>query len=198
MKEDSIPEKFDICDDITSGYMEGFCQSVQSEMGDIQRKSSADLITKPWPLRARLAFKKLRTAASGFFDQRASTEIDMSGTARVAMEYEESDSLENNFLEKVKLADKCRLTTYTAGDFTEADKELNLDYSKIINKKIEGHEWEWGTVTKAGIKSTQVQWIKYRDAWVAFIASHCPRITSASIKTILTKERISQLKEFLE
>jgi uncharacterized protein YecT (DUF1311 family) len=57
---------------------------------------------------------------------------------------------------------------------------------------------EWGTVTKEGIKSTQRKWIRYRDAWVVFGGVRCPEITDTSWKTLITRERIAQLQDFVD
>ncbi len=187
-------ERFDLCDDITSGYMEGMCQSVQSEIAAIKRKAALNAVIKNWPKQDLLAYEKLRKAVSAFFDERLLSEVDISGTARAAIELEESDALEDGFLETIQDADKCTSTTYSPEDFIKSDKELNLLYSKIMADK----SFQWGTVTKEGIKAAQRKWIEYRDAWVAFGAVRCPAITQASWKTLITEERITQLKEFVD
>lgn len=89
-------------------------------------------------------------------------------------------------------ADKCGFKKYTEQDFIKADKELNVLYRKIMGLK----EFIWGTVTREGIKSTQKSWIGYRDAWVAFGKLRCSKISAVSWKTLITLERIEQLKEF--
>ena len=67
---------------------------------------------------------------------------------------------------------------------------LNRNYLKIqINP-----DYNYGTVTKESIKTTQRQWIKYRDAWITFCKSKYPAIDSLSLKTWLTNTRIEQLQ----
>jgi uncharacterized protein YecT (DUF1311 family) len=187
-------EVFDICDDATSGYMSGFCSSVQTELAEIARKTAMDSVIKRWPEPSRLAYKRLREAASGFFSERLNSEVDESGTARVAMVDQESESLENGFKAEMMDADKCNSTTYSAQDYSAADKELNSLYSKIMTDK----DFSWGTVTKEGIRATQRKWIRYRDAWVEFGAVRCPGVTAASWNTLITQERIAQLREFID
>jgi len=41
------------------------------------------------------------------------------------------------------------------------------------------------------------KWLPYRDAWVSFGKIRCPQLSEFALETILTEERISQLKEFL-
>ena len=185
---------FDLCDDITSGYMSGYCESVRSELAEQGRKSAVDSVIKGWPEKDRIAYGKLRAAASGFFTQRVLSEVDMSGTARAAMEIGESESLEEGFKQQIVDADKCAFTTASPQQFEKADKQLNEIYKKIMNIQ----QPQWGTVTKESIRSAQRSWIKYRDAWVVFGAVRCPQLTETSWKTLITTERIGQLQAFLE
>jgi hypothetical protein len=76
----------------------------------------------------------------------------------------------------------------------KADKELNAVYAKVMQWK---DTLDWGTVTRAQIKGVEKKWIPYRDAWVAFGLIRCPELPGDSWKTLLTEERISQLKGFL-
>ena len=194
MKAGKSTEIFDVCDDLTSGYLEGMCQSLHSELAEIKRKSTTDSVIKKWPKRDLDAYKKLCVAASPFFYERVNSEVDESGTARVAMVWAESDALEDDFLDKIIKADKCTFEHYSAADFLQADKDLNALYSKIMNNKA----FEFGTVTKEGIKAAQRKWIPYRDAWVAFGAVRCPGVTDISWKTMVTQERVEQLKVFVD
>jgi uncharacterized protein YecT (DUF1311 family) len=186
-------EPFDICDDITSGYMSGFCEGLQTEKEDAKRRSKLDSLMQSWPSKDRAAYQYLRQSATNFFETRVSSEVDLSGTARVAFEEDESNSLEADLFEKLLQTGRCTFEQYSQQDFDAADKELNKVYAKLM------HNWEnLGTITKEGIRSTQRAWISYRDAWVTFAGTRCSLVTAASIKTLLTNERISQLNDLIE
>jgi uncharacterized protein YecT (DUF1311 family) len=191
-------DTFDICDDITSGLMEGMCQSIQSEKKVVIRNSKIDSIIIHWSQKNRITYNKFREAASGFYDFRTHFEVDLTGTARAMFALEESDDLEDDFFSKIVQSDKCSFSRYSLSDFEKADKALNLIYSKIMNQK----ESEWsrieGAITKEGIKKTQKKWILYRDAWVSFGTAKCPEASSISLKTLITKERVKQLQELSE
>ncbi len=187
-------EVFDLCDDITSGYMMGFCAGVHSEMDSIRRQKTIDSVMKGWPKKDSEAYATLRKAASDYFKERVFSEVDMSGTARAAEEVGEQETLEESFKEKIVTADKCGFTLYKDGQLNDADKELNNVYSKVMNAK----DPIWGTVTKQRIRATQRAWLRYRDAWVIFGAVRCPEVTASSLKTLLTKERTLQLGEFID
>jgi hypothetical protein len=121
---------FDMCDDITSGMMEGICQSIYSQKYEQHRKTIIDSILKTWPRKDTAAYNKLRVAATSFFEARSGNEVDESGTGRAAFVLQESDSLESNFLDKIMKAGKCAFPNYTSADFIKADSELNVAYKK--------------------------------------------------------------------
>lgn len=184
---------FDICDDITSGYMDGMCQFIHSRLAEIKRKSTIDSVIKNWQEQDKRAYEQLRKSATAFFDQRVLSEVDMTGTSRAAIALAEGDLLEDSFKENILKAGKCILPCYNTTDFIKADNELNLIYKKIMADK----GLNWGTVTKDGIRSTQRKWILYRDAWVTFGTMHCPSVSDVTWKTIITLARILQLKDFV-
>lgn len=188
---------FDLCDDITSGYMTGFCEGVHAELEAIGRKTTVDSVINGWPEKDRVAYASLRNAASVFFDARTMSEVDMSGTARAAEVTGEGESLEEGFKQDIVAADKCAFRPRTEQEWEAADAKLNSVYAKIM--KTKNTEMEKLTlVTREGIRTTQRAWIRYRDAWVIFGAMRCPGVTAITLKTELTEERISQLEALLE
>jgi uncharacterized protein YecT (DUF1311 family) len=197
LKSGELTGVIDICDDITSGYMMGFCSSVHAELAGIRRKAIIDSVIQAWPEKDREAYSSLRKVASTFFDTRVLSEVDMSGTARTAEAIGEGESLEDGFKDEILQAVKCSFDPRTEQQWKAADAKLNAVYAKIMNAKTTNLNPE-PNVTKESIKATQRTWIKYRDAWVAFGAIRCPTTSAASLKTALTKERTKQLEELLE
>jgi len=185
---------FDICDDITSGYMQGVCNSIGADKAKYQRQANMDKIVSSLPKEDTAAYRSLRAAASNFFNARSENEVDLSGTMRAVFIQDESDSLERNFMDKIMKSVKCNFQNYSQDDFMNADKELNKVYSQVMKTTdVSG----WGTVTKTQIKSVERTWLPYRDAWVAFMKVKCPQLSEYALEALLTKERISQLKGFL-
>jgi uncharacterized protein YecT (DUF1311 family) len=194
MRSGTSTKTFDLCDDITSGYMSGYCESIHSELTAVKRDAAVDSVLKRWPEKDRTAYQDLRKAASAFFTERVNAEVDMSGTARAVLAIGESTFLEDGFAEDIMSADKCAFKTYSSGEFMEADKKLNALYKQVMNV-----ERSVGTtITKEGIRSAQRAWIKYRDAWVSLGAVRCPQISETSWKTMITNERITQLQQLLD
>jgi uncharacterized protein YecT (DUF1311 family) len=185
---------FDICDDITSGLMDGICHGIRSEISDIQRKERMDSVILKWTSQEKQSFQELRNAADSFFELSNMYEVDMTGTSRNATMLDHSDDLDEQFLDKIKKVDKCSLKNYLSGDFNEADRKLNIVYSKIKDNTIAIS----GTVTKEGVRKTQRSWLLYRDAWARFGTTKCLMSTEFWWKTMITKERIIQLQELVE
>jgi hypothetical protein len=194
MKAGKSSGVFDVCDDITSGYMGGYCESIISDKNKYRRQAIIDSVIGKLPNLDTALFNKLQATATKFFEARSGNEVDLSGTARAAFELAESDGLEKGFLDKVLKTGKCDFTKYSADDFKKADDELNAIYVKVMHvANMDG----WGTVTKAGIKSAEIKWIPYKEAWLAFGKKMCPEIPEYTWETILTQERTLQLKQFL-
>lgn len=184
---------FSLCDDITSGFMEGHCEAHRERFKEAERKRRTQSIMATWSEPDRNAFEKVRKAADGFFDLRSDAEVDLSGTGRSAFEIQERRSLEDDFLALIELLEGGKFPFFSAKQFEQADGKLNAVYKKIQNAP----DFEYGTVTRDGIKKTQRAWIVYRDAWVAFAIAKYNRVTPESIKTQLTRKRTKMLTEFI-
>ncbi len=185
-------DNFSLCDDITSGFMQGHCEAHRERFKEVERKRKTEALTAKWSDADRKTFEKVRKAADSFFDLRSDSEVDLSGTGRAAFEIEERRALENDFVAMIELLESGKLPIFTEKQFAEADKKLNAVYKKIQKAP----DFQEGTVTQEDIRKTQRAWIVYRDAWVAFSTSKYAGIAAESIKTQLTRKRTKMLSEF--
>jgi len=185
---------FSICDDITSGYMQGMCAAHVERIADVERENQVRELISKWSNNDKTAYNVLRKAADRFFNTREENEIDLSGTGRAAFQIEERASLEEDFIETLKKIDRGEAPKYSEQEFKNADTKLNVVY-KNIQKVI---DFDMGTVTKTGITITEREWIKYRGAWVSFCKVKYPSINEISIKTLLTEKRIKMLEEIYD
>lgn len=187
-------DTFGLCDDITSGFMEGHCEAHRERFKEAERKRKTEGLMATWSDDDRKAFENLRKAADAFFDLRTDNEVDLSGTGRAAFEIEERRALENDFLSMIESLEEGKAPVSSKEQFAQTDAKLNAVYKKIQKTP----ELQYGTVTKDGIRKTQRAWIAYRDAWVVFSGGKYRGVTPESIKTRLTRKRTKMLTEFVE
>lgn len=186
--------QFDLCDDITSGYMQGNCADRDSKIVEAKLDTKISSLTEQWPRDHQNQFKNLREAATTFFETRIDNEVDLSGTARAALQSEEKQNLETNFAKAIENFENGNLPMFSAEDSNKTTAELNDIYSSIIQSKNE--DLTLGTVTVAKIKLTQKTWLNYCNAWIKFAAIHYPKVSQDSWRTWLNKNRIEQLRDF--
>jgi uncharacterized protein YecT (DUF1311 family) len=183
---------FSLCDDITSGYMQGFCANHLEKFESAKREKKLGSIQTKWTKSDKNEFKALSNAAYSYFDIHVENEVEQSGTAHTAMYINDKAAQEDAFIKTLDGLEKKSLPKYTVEQFREADAELNRSY-KTIQKNFKP---EHGTVTKEGIKITQRAWVKYKEAFLKFCSKKYPG-TEDSLKTHLTLKRLEELKEFL-
>ncbi len=186
---------FSLCDDITSGFMEGHCADLEARFAQAKRGNKLTGLVGAWNEKDKSAFGALEKAFNNFVQLRVNNEVDLSGTGRGAFMIEEESSLREDFVSALEKFEHGELPQFGPEQFINTDKELNSVYQKI--QKTKDPAW-WGTVTKEGIKNTQRAWLKYRDAWVAFGQQKYPKVSSDRWKTWLTQNRIRMLNEFIE
>jgi uncharacterized protein YecT (DUF1311 family) len=130
-------------------------------------------------------------ASEAFLDAHSGGELDMSGTARIAIAAAESNRLRQELLDDVQAFEAGRLPKRI--DFKTADAELNAVYSQLMKKR----DLDLGTVSKNNIREAQKAWLPLRDAWGAFGALRYPALSPDAWKAWATSKRTAQLKELL-
>lgn len=186
-------DNFSLCDDITSGFMQGACADIGARFAEAKRNKKLAKLVGDWKEKDKAAFKKFEQVFERFVKDRVDNEVDLSGTGRAAFQFEEETRLRNDLALSIEKYERREFPTYTSDQLITADKELNDLYAKIQKNKTPS----WGTTTKEGIKKTQRAWLKYRDAWVDFAQQKYPEVLAVSWKTWLTQNRITMLEEFL-
>jgi uncharacterized protein YecT (DUF1311 family) len=184
---------FSLCDDATSGYLAGFCAEHNNRFAATIRADKIARIQAKWAPADKNEYAILRKAADQYFEARSDNEVDQSGTDRAAMVIEEMSLQEEGFISTLEGLEQVTYTKYSNQQFKEADSRLNAVYQQIQKKA----DFDCGSITKEGIRSTQRLWIKYRDAWIQFCMKKYPSCTPDDIKTYLTLKRIKELEDFL-
>lgn len=184
---------FSLCDDITSGLMQSHCAGHFENFAKIKRGKQLKEIQATWSEAEKADYVVLRKATDRYINIRIEFEIDESGTARGAILTEQQAAMEDEFMNILQELQRGKLPKYTSAQFNASDSALNTVYNKVQKSKDADL---WGTVSKEGIKRTQREWIRYRDAWVVFCKKKYPKVESNSVKTRLTELRVEMLKLF--
>ncbi|MEN6621415.1 MAG: lysozyme inhibitor LprI family protein [Smithella sp.] len=183
---------FSLCDDVSSGYLAGFCANHKEKYDYIARDEKLSGLQARWTKADKKEFAVLNKIAYQYFEVHADKEVDRSGTARAALYIEDKAFQEDFFIKTLEMLEKKSLPKYSDQQFKDADIELNNVYLQAQKRD----DSDGGTVTRQDIKITQRIWIKYKDAFVKFCQKKYPG-ASDSIKTHLTLKRINELKEFI-
>ena len=190
-------EPLDICDDITSGMMMGFCSFRDAQFARYIRNQRWTALQAGWTPAQRSMLAALRNAADAYFDSASGNEVDMSGTGRGMFATEAYEALDIAFLEDVERFEKGDRPSEKPGDFAPADKALNAAYRQVratldAGKGKDGFG-EYGTIDGDGVRETQRLWLPYRDAWVAFATARYQDTAADTWRAWLTRTRTKAL-----
>jgi uncharacterized protein YecT (DUF1311 family) len=192
----------DICDDITSGLMMGFCAARDADFAKVVRSERWAALQAGWTPAQREAWATLRKAADAYFGSASGNEIDMSGTARGAFSVEAYEQLDIALLDDVERFEKGARPDEKAGDFATADKALNAAYRATRATLDAGMDkdgfGEYGTIDADGVRETQRLWLPYRDAWAAFAATRYPDTPADAWRAWLSRTRTKALTAIVD
>ncbi len=188
---------FSWCDDVTSGVAQGQCAMHDERVGQEQRDTQLATLADAWrtgPSADR--FRLLQASVEAFIDRRTGEEIERSGTAQLAMVVGEESQLRQQFVNDLKGFVDGKPPCAGAERDRDADARLNAAYRTIQRIPEAQFSENWRTVKQDGIKRTELAWLKYRDAWVAFLATADQNISREAVVNWLTLRRLKQLEEF--
>jgi uncharacterized protein YecT (DUF1311 family) len=191
MKTGNDKSTFDICDDITSGYMMGVCASIDEAQAEPQQLKYLAEVKQKLSSTEQAAFQKLLDASVIYFKARVDNELDDRGTGASAFAISERMALNKTMTQMIKDTLECKLPTATEQQYQLADAQLNQAYKKTQKKPFPSDV----SITSAGIQKTERAWINYRDAWIDFAQFKCPNANTTNWKTLLTNERAKQLAD---
>lgn len=195
LENDPAPKnKFSFCDDVTSGFMAGFCASLESDLQEQKMKSNQKRLTQTWTVEQKAAFALLTKARDLYAAKHGYGETDHSGTAHAAFEIEAEDEVKNKFQQELSVFEKGQLPQGTSDDAQKADAELNRVYRTAM-ENAGGHKSDIGAVQPTDIRDAERAWIRYRDAWIAFAKLRYPTASTDVWMEFFTKERICALDD---
>jgi uncharacterized protein YecT (DUF1311 family) len=183
---------FDFCDDITSGLAGGYCTDHRAAMAAPVREAKIARLASGFTPAQKQAFDALRRAQAAFVEAHGEGEVDMSGTARAAMEIEAEEGERDAFVDMLQRLGTGRAPAFTQAQFLAADAKLNQAYRKALAEA--GPADAVGAVQKQGIRDAQRAWLRYRDAFLAFAAARYPQVSRDSLAAWLTEQRTKLLE----
>lgn len=189
--------RLDICDDITSGMMSGFCASRDAGFAHVVRDRHWRALSSGWTPAQHAAWRSLRAAADAYFAHASEDEVDLGGSARGAFVVHAREALETALLEDVGAFERGARPTQTAAGLPALDHELNAVYRRTradLQAAAAASEYSpFGTVDADGVRRTQRAWLRYREAWVVFAAARWPDAAADAWRAWLTHARIGAL-----
>ncbi|MDB5671224.1 MAG: hypothetical protein JWO25_2183 [Alphaproteobacteria bacterium] len=184
---------FGFCDDVTSGLAMGYCASHDADIQGAKRNSALAALTHSWSAAERQAFEPLEKAHAAFVDAHGEGEVDLSGTARAAIEIGEEQALRDELLAMLTALQDGRAPVFTAAQYRAADAALNAGYRAFLASPDVGADYA-GAVSRDGVRAAQRAWLRYRDAFLAFAAVKYPHVPRDSLATWITRKRSAMWK----
>jgi uncharacterized protein YecT (DUF1311 family) len=187
------PEHVDYCDDITSGLAQGYCQSRASAKAAVGRDARLKALQAGLSPSARPLYAPMKAAFDAFVDAHVRGEVDLSGTARAAEEFQEEDKVRDQFEKDLRRLLAGQWAAGSAQDAKAADAQLNASYRKALASAA-GKD-NFSTVKADDIRKAERAWLAYRDAFHPFAAAAAPNVNPDAVGTRLTKLRTAQLDD---
>ena len=185
------PDHFDVCDDITSGYADGFCTDRASTLAGFARDQKIEAVAKRFPPASAPLYTAMKTAFDAFTKAHAEGEVDLSGSSRAAFEIEAGDAENDQFLKDLTRLAEGSWPAASQADAV-ADAGLNQRYRKSLDQCTERAD-NFSTVRADDVRAAQRAWLDYRDAYLKFAAVAAPVVSQDAVAARLTKLRMAEL-----
>ena len=188
-------DRFDYCDDITSGFAQGQCASREQTLANARREAGLDALGARVAPAARGAYAALRRRSDAFATLHGGNEIDLSGTARGALVIEAEEEAREAFGKTLRRLLDGKLASATPAQAKSADAALNAAWRRLRahGQKVQAY----GTVTLDDVVKAQRAWLGYRDAFAAFDRAQAPGASSDGLLVELTQARTAALQDLL-
>jgi uncharacterized protein YecT (DUF1311 family) len=193
-KAGSSSESFDLCDDISSGHMYGYCASLRERHRDKQRSGQLAAVASGWNVKEQLGFELAYKAAQDFAQRRADFETDLSSATKRTIQVEVSSTELDRFMGDVHDFESGKLPQYSEAEFRALDDKLNQAYQQFMATPVSGASY-LGTIRKSGVEKTQHAWLAFRDALELFGSMKYPAAPASGLRALVTSRRLKQLAE---
>jgi hypothetical protein len=188
-KQNWSGNNFNVCDHSSGREMYEQCAILTERFDKIERDQKFNDLIAAWKLPEKKAFHAFMAEVDRYVQIQANTGVNLEGT----FEIQEEIFIRRNLLSALEGFEGGELPKYSAEEFQRAEAEENAAYQRTQS----GDRTQWGTVTRASVRKSQEEWMRYRDAWIAFGKSKYPGVTEQSWKAWLDIDRTVTLNRFL-
>jgi lysozyme inhibitor LprI len=188
-KQNWTGNNFNVCDHSSGREMYEQCAILTERFDKIERDQKFNDLISAWKAPEKKAFHAFMAEADRYVQIQATNGVNMEGT----FEIQEEIFIRRNLLSALEGFEGGELPKYSAEEFQRAEAEENAAYQRTQS----GDQTQWGTVTRASVRKSQEEWLRYRDAWIAFGKSKYPGVTEQSWKAWLDIDRTVTLNRFL-
>ncbi|MFL6710816.1 MAG: lysozyme inhibitor LprI family protein [Massilia sp.] len=181
-------ERYDHCDNITSGTMGAVCSAIAARRAERIKTAFTKRLRSSLAPAQTAAFDRLLSAGQAFAKTHAENETSPGGSGYAGFVID-AQARENEWLrEHLAAFEKGQFPP--AANFAADDAELN----RLYGARMHPAQPDPNAVQPDAIRATQRLWLAYRDAWVAFAVRRYPQMDAAALKALLTQWRIKQLQ----
>ena len=188
-KQNWTDNNFSVCDHSSGREMYEQCAILTERFDKIERDQKFNDLISAWKAPEKNAFHAFMAEVDRYVPIQANNGVNLEGT----FEVQEEIFIRRNLLSALEGFEGGELPKYSAEEFQRAEAEENAAYQRTQS----GDQTQWGTVTRASVRKSQEEWLRYRDAWIAFGKSKYPGVTEQSWKAWLDIDRTVTLNRFL-
>ncbi|MGC4093275.1 MAG: hypothetical protein QM756_36370 [Polyangiaceae bacterium] len=180
--------RMDVCDNITSGYMAGFCAGHDERIARVARQARMRVATAGFPPKE---LEALQRAAASYVDTKSNFEVDLSGSARAAFAIEAKQRLSDEVL---SMLEQLHDPAFVPPSQSLTSLEAELISTQAHALRCREHPL-LNSVSAAGVQKTQAAWVRYRDAFNELAHKVRPEVPPEKWSSWLIQQRLIQLQE---
>lgn len=185
MKKSKVESRFDICSHSAAHELYEQCAILGARFDKIDRDKQLDDMIASWSAADQKAFRSFWAEVEKFSKAEATNAINLEST----FEIQEEVFWLNHVIDTIKQFEGGDLPKYSADEEKKAQEAEAAAYAKSQT----GDKAQWGTVTREGVKTSEEEWHRYENAWIAFGKQRYPKVTEDSWKAWLDQERAAML-----
>lgn len=182
---------FSLCDDAASDMMRGICADHAQLIQRSDRAKSFAALSAGWSAADRAAYAPLKRALAAFVDARGQAEGDRSGSGRGPATVAAEEQAERDFMSLLADAEAGRVAAASSADAKAAQEALDAAFAGLM-ARVPGLA-RTTSITAAGLVSSERSWLRYRDAWLAFVRVRYPALSADALVTRLDRARAAQV-----